>query len=872
MEVATTTVRPGIGGGTRWLTPRWLRHRWLAVLPLLLIVLVGTTGTMLALGSAERTSDAFDRYLERANVGDVVVNPSVSSTEVDAIIRSLPGVTEVTSESLFMVTADGGEPRPRGSVDDAEVETGSAAGVFGSHDGRYATMDRPVVQAGRLPTGPSEMALSATAAEREGLAIGDVMPLAFWRLVLDDGMSPETADQFGAEVIEPVGVEQIELVGLITLPDEVLTNELYPRQRAIVSPDIARRYDCLPPPPDPSLSLHENVERNQPQGCAVSYRYYSLSFADGPAGVKPALDEFVRRVRPLNEKLSTIVDTSGTGATPPEYFLIANETEPERRRVERAIRPTVTALGVLAAAAATVTLTLAGFAVSRDVRQTATPLRQWRQLGMTRGARSAVAAAPVLTAVWLGAVGAVVAAFFVGSTPVGVARVLEPDRSPGITGASLLAAGCIALGSTVVVAVLVARATRPGADDALARNRTTRLARLWTGMGPPAVADGVRAAYGPRTSLPVIAGSAVVTTALVAALVFGASLTSLVETPRSYGWAWDIGAMTGGGYGDLDVAAARTAFDDDPAVATWTAFGFLNELSVDGDPLMSMIGVEREAPEVDLPVLEGALPRRSDEVALGPATADEHGIDVGDTVSIGGPFDDFDATVTGLVVFPTVGPMFAGTVGGGSGMLVPQTMIDAVAPVPNAAVELATFVGVDLAIDAGADDRSRIENLLQGLDLFGYPPLIHDSAVRPPEVIEATAARSVPVVVATSLAVAGALALGITVWGSVRSRRRDLAVLRALGFSPRQVRWSIRIQCLTITLTALVIGVPLGVVAGRLLWRAFASQLGVVPDPSSGVAAIAALVALALLLAFVAAEAPARRATATRPAADVHAE
>ena len=46
---------------------------------------------MLALGSAQRTSEAFDRYLERANVGDVVVNPSVSSTEVDSIIRSLPG-------------------------------------------------------------------------------------------------------------------------------------------------------------------------------------------------------------------------------------------------------------------------------------------------------------------------------------------------------------------------------------------------------------------------------------------------------------------------------------------------------------------------------------------------------------------------------------------------------------------------------------------------------------------------------------------------------------------------------------------------------------------------------------------------------------
>ena len=231
------------------------------MLPLLLVVLVGTTGTMLALGSAQRTSEAFDRYLERANVGDVVVNPSVSSTEVDSIIRSLPGITAVTTESLFMVSHDEGEPRPQASVDDGGIVSGAAAGVFGSHDGRYSDMDRPIVQAGRLPTGPSEAALSATAAEAEGLAIGDVVPLAFWRLSLDDELSPAAAEEFGDEVISPVGVEHVELVGLITLPDEVLPNELHRRQRVIVSPDIARRYDCLPPPPDPALSLAENLER-----------------------------------------------------------------------------------------------------------------------------------------------------------------------------------------------------------------------------------------------------------------------------------------------------------------------------------------------------------------------------------------------------------------------------------------------------------------------------------------------------------------------------------------------------------------------------------------------------------------------------------
>ena len=256
MGIATATVAAGRGrGGTAWLMARWLRRRWLAALPLLFIVLAGTTGTIVALATAQRTSEAFDRYLALANVGDVVLNPSVSSTEIDAVIRSLPGVTEVTTESLFMVTNDAGAPRPRRLVDQGGVESGTVAGVFGSHDGRYIEMDRPVVEAGRLPTGPSEVALSVSAAEAEGLEIGDVLPLAFWRLGLDGGESPEAAGEFGDEVISPVGVEHVELVGLITRPDEVLPNELYPGQRAIVSPDVARRYDCVPPRTGPRAVL-----------------------------------------------------------------------------------------------------------------------------------------------------------------------------------------------------------------------------------------------------------------------------------------------------------------------------------------------------------------------------------------------------------------------------------------------------------------------------------------------------------------------------------------------------------------------------------------------------------------------------------------
>ncbi len=74
------------------------------------------------------------------------------------------------------------------------------------------------------------------------------------------------------------------------------------------------------------------------------------------------------------------------------------------------------------------------------------------------------------------------------------------------------------------------------------------------------------------------------------------------------------------------------------------------------------------------------------------------------------------------------------------------------------------------------------------------------------------------------------------------------------------------------TAAALVIGVPAGVVVGRLLWRAFARQLGVVPDPASAWTPIGLLVIGALALAALAAIVPARRAAASSPGADLRAE
>jgi hypothetical protein len=140
-----------------WLIGRGFRRRWAALLPVALIVTIGATGALVALGAAERTANAYGRYVDRAHVGDVLVNPSFSTTDIDAVIRNLPGVQQVTSDALFMATLDEGEPR---SLADERESPGPFVQVRGSVDGRYTAMDRPVFVEGRSFTGPAEAIVS----------------------------------------------------------------------------------------------------------------------------------------------------------------------------------------------------------------------------------------------------------------------------------------------------------------------------------------------------------------------------------------------------------------------------------------------------------------------------------------------------------------------------------------------------------------------------------------------------------------------------------------------------------------------------------------------------------------------------------------
>jgi ABC-type antimicrobial peptide transport system permease subunit len=125
--------------------------------------------------------------------------------------------------------------------------------------------------------------------------------------------------------------------------------------------------------------------------------------------------------------------------------------------------------------------------------------------------------------------------------------------------------------------------------------------------------------------------------------------------------------------------------------------------------------------------------------------------------------------------------------------------------------------------------------------------------VRPSEIIDVGSTTGVPIAVAISFACAAAAGLAYVTFASVRARRRELAILRALGCTGGQLRRSVLVQSIATMVGALVIGLPIGVVVGRLLWRAFAEQLGVLPDPASPWWAVGLAVVAGLVVAVVAA-------------------
>ncbi len=104
------------------------------------------------------------------------------------------------------------------------------------------------------------------------------------------------------------------------------------------------------------------------------------------------------------------------------------------------------------------------------------------------------------------------------------------------------------------------------------------------------------------------------------------------------------------------------------------------------------------------------------------------------------------------------------------------------------------------------------------------------------DVINLQSVDGLPTLLAALVVLLGAMTLGNTLVTSVRRHRRDLAILKTVGFVRRQVAAVVVWQATSFALLALLVGLPLGIAGGRWAWELVAVRHGVRRPGSRAVA------------------------------------
>jgi ABC-type lipoprotein release transport system permease subunit len=112
----------------------------------------------------------------------------------------------------------------------------------------------------------------------------------------------------------------------------------------------------------------------------------------------------------------------------------------------------------------------------------------------------------------------------------------------------------------------------------------------------------------------------------------------------------------------------------------------------------------------------------------------------------------------------------------------------------------------------------------------------------------------------------------LTLISSIRRRRRDVALLKTLGFTRPQLAATVAWQSSVAVAIGVVVGAPVGIVFGRWLWDLFAQNIDVVPAPTIPVVSIVLIALGALLLANLVAAVPGVIAARTKTASLLRAE
>ncbi|MEU7692630.1 FtsX-like permease family protein [Microbispora hainanensis] len=769
------------------MTATWLRlelrRRWRPLAVLTLLVAFASATVLASVAGARRGGTALDRLQRETLPATIAVLPNQPGFDW-APVRALPEVEALTT---FAVTVGFGVDGIPASDDISSFPPADT--------GFLHTVERPVVLDGRLPDPgrADEAVITPGFAESYHRRTGDRLVM---RLMSPDQASDPDYDPANGE--PPRGPSlPVTIVGMVR------------------APWFADR-------------VGENGALLPSYGLFAKYRE-NLIGEDGFVNAIVRLKHGVRDIPAFREGLARVSHRN-------DIDVWNNETkfaEPIRRMAgfEAAC---LLAFGLAALAAAIV---LIGQSVVRYTAATVADLQVLRAVGLTpRQTVRAAAAGPFLAALAGTAAGVVAAAVASTWMPIGSAALVEPAPGfdldwPVLAGGSILIPALVLAGAGGAAAVTLAVARH----DPAGRRSLVALAAARAGLPVPLVV-GARFALEPGRGAaavpvrPALVGAVSGVLGVLAAFTFSAGVQDASAHPERFGLTYQLSAffgMNGTDFGPAGEVLRTLAREPDIQGINDSRIA----VAESGDVSVTMGTYAPVGRPLPVALLAGRMPRTAGEVTLAPKSADLLGAGVGDRIALRGGATPVTMTVTGIAFVPASPHNDFGDGGWVTSGGYDRIFAGAQAFKFHAA-EVALRPGIDVA---AARERLRaVVAAVEGAENMEFG----DAWPLPEAMVQIRGVERLPALLAVFMALLAVGAVGHVLATAVRRRRHDVAVLRALGMTRGQARWTVVVQATLLALFGLCFGVPLGVALGRTLWRVVADTMPLMYVPPLAVTAL----------------------------------
>jgi hypothetical protein len=451
--------------------------------------------------------------------------------------------------------------------------------------------------------------------------------------------------------------------------------------------------------------------------------------------------------------------------------------------------------------------------------------------------------------------------------PVGLARQVDPDVGYHVDW-TLIGPGVVLVVVLVIAAAMfIGRSGHYGRPRERGRAKSSSAVRRWT---PLAIGLGATMAFESgrgRRRIPVfpaLLAAVVAVTGVLASFTIDRGISNALHHPELAGVTWNAtvtpatSAQTGR---NVTVALARRVTHVKGVEATAVVDRDVINVDNVGAPVFVVRPIAgTHSTPISLTLISGHAPRGLGEAAIGPATAKDLRVGIGDTVTVGATH--VRVRIVGEALFPSdVHSEFDEGI-----WLAPQQFDGVVPPIGRNGSD---SDGREIAVRFVADTHNGLQHLQSALG-----PLASDveGSDVPDELANLRNLQTLPDVLAIFLGLIAVAALGSVLLSCAYRRGHEFAVLRALGMTRHNIRTVLNSQGTAIGLFGLAIGIPLGIGVGRLGWRAIAERVPLSEVPPLALTAALLLIPVTIFAANVLALWPGRVVLSQSPADELRVE